>query len=484
MTIQLKKAIKRIRMWVFIIFILFVGNNVFATVSSETNRWSYDLDGVEDTYDYTTKIFESSDLTVSVYDNSAESTTTLTETTDYTVTGAGDDDGGTVVLVSPESYTSDDDLIIRIVLPLTQTTDLVENNPFLAETLEEVFDRAALRDLQLQEQLNRALLRDITQTSSITFPVAEANQILGWNSGATGIENKTPSAVGVNTLQEVFDNGQTITISNGDNQTLALTNSDTTNNPSAMTIANATTNPALYITQTGASAASALRIVNASTRGGFQIEQNGVLAGAKHSLYIVSAVANVNADSALVKIEQVSASASEPCIETTNAGTAADIELGGGRVKFPATQNASSGANTLDDYEEGTYGTADANGIIYPTTSGSITCGSSYTVSYTKIGRQVTIAGQIAVTAVSSPTGYLKLILPFAVKTGAAYAATGAVEIHQMDLSGMWTVLKAEPGQSYAYFVSSLDNASVVQEDASGVAAGDNFVFGLTYFTD
>jgi hypothetical protein len=50
-------------------------------------------------------------------------------------------------------------------------------------------------------------------------------------------------------------------------------------------------------------------------------------------------------------------------------------------ITFPATQVASAGANTLDDYEEGTWTPADASGA-----------GLTFTVTfatYTKIGRQV-----------------------------------------------------------------------------------------------
>lgn len=57
-----------------------------------------------------------------------------------------------------------------------------------------------------------------------------------------------------------------------------------------------------------------------------------------------------------------------------------------GQIKFPATQNASSNANTLDDYEEGTF-----TPVLTFATPGNLSI--SYTTqlgSYTKIGRLVT----------------------------------------------------------------------------------------------
>jgi hypothetical protein len=60
------------------------------------------------------------------------------------------------------------------------------------------------------------------------------------------------------------------------------------------------------------------------------------------------------------------------------------MNLNSGQLKFPATQNASSDANTLDDYEEGTWTpdvrfNSSATGVTYGGRSGT----------YTKIGRVV-----------------------------------------------------------------------------------------------
>ncbi len=55
------------------------------------------------------------------------------------------------------------------------------------------------------------------------------------------------------------------------------------------------------------------------------------------------------------------------------------INLTGGQIKFPTTQSASSDANTLDDYEEGTWTPTIVNG------GGTI----SGTGRYTKVGRIV-----------------------------------------------------------------------------------------------
>jgi len=69
-------------------------------------------------------------------------------------------------------------------------------------------------------------------------------------------------------------------------------------------------------------------------------------------------------------------------------------------ITFPATQSASSDANTLDDYEEGTWTP------VVTSQSGSIT---SYTAtgSYTKVGRIVTIYSNIQVTNIGTASGQM-----------------------------------------------------------------------------
>jgi hypothetical protein len=56
---------------------------------------------------------------------------------------------------------------------------------------------------------------------------------------------------------------------------------------------------------------------------------------------------------------------------------------GAGQIAFPATQNASANANTLDDYEEGTWTPSDGSGAGLTFTS--------VNAFYTKVGRMVTL---------------------------------------------------------------------------------------------
>ena len=63
--------------------------------------------------------------------------------------------------------------------------------------------------------------------------------------------------------------------------------------------------------------------------------------------------------------------------------TTAPVYFTGGQIKFPASQNASTDPNTLDDYEEGSW--TPAVNILYGITPSSAT----YTGRYVKIGKLV-----------------------------------------------------------------------------------------------
>jgi hypothetical protein len=91
---------------------------------------------------------------------------------------------------------------------------------------------------------------------------------------------------------------------------------------------------------------------------------------------------------------------------TISVGDATPSASGAG-ITFPATQSASSNANTLDDYEEGTWTpTVSVNGF---TQSVSSTSG-----SYTKIGNVVTVRMAVNLSSSGRPTSYSEISgIPF-----------------------------------------------------------------------
>jgi len=76
-------------------------------------------------------------------------------------------------------------------------------------------------------------------------------------------------------------------------------------------------------------------------------------------------------------------------------------------ITFPATQSASSDANTLDDYEEGTWS---------PITTGNATYTGQYGY-YTKIGSVATVTGSLRINVLGTGSAYAVNGFPFACLT-------------------------------------------------------------------
>jgi len=104
------------------------------------------------------------------------------------------------------------------------------------------------------------------------------------------------------------------------------------------------------------------------------------------------------------------------------------ISANGGQIKFPASQNASSDANTLDDYEEGTW---------TPTAPVSLVVTNAF---YQKIGNTVYLNVFVNVSSNSSSSGMIINGLPYA-QTGTAsvgcFNASGTPLFAYMDSGGI-----------------------------------------------
>jgi len=146
-----------------------------------------------------------------------------------------------------------------------------------------------------------------------------------------------------------------------------------------------------------------------------------------------------------------------------------------GQVKFPATQNASANANTLDDYEEGTWvpvigGSGGQSGQTYSQQSGT----------YTKVGRLVTVEAFVALSVEGTITGTVQIQgLPF----GAG--SYSAVSLMYSGLATNWVNVMGLLGAGGTYLsVSGAQAATTTNRtDLSAVDTGNAtaFFFSATY---
>ncbi len=153
------------------------------TVSSSTNKVSYSGNGSLTTFAYTFKIFDQSDVVVIL--RAADGTETVqTITTHYSVTGVGSASGGNVVFGSaPASGVT---VVILRSQPLTQGLDLVANDPFDAESLEEALDKLVFMSQKHEEELSRTIKgsrTNVIANSEFTVSATDrANKLFSFDS--------------------------------------------------------------------------------------------------------------------------------------------------------------------------------------------------------------------------------------------------------------------------------------------------------------
>lgn len=163
----------------------------------------------------------------------------------------------------------------------------------------------------------------------------------------------------------------------------------------------------------------------------------------------------------------------------TIAPASGALALGQGQLAFPATQNASADAHTLDDYEEGSFTPelqfgGGATAMSYTTQLGR----------YTKIGRQVTVTGTVVLSAKGSGTGTAEIAgLPFAplndgnpascaVGFAASFASvTGAVLARLQSAASRISLYQSANGAAAALSEANLTNSASLSFTATYDAA-------------
>jgi len=149
----------------------------------------------------------------------------------------------------------------------------------------------------------------------------------------------------------------------------------------------------IYSNNTAAVGVGAALTLGGQTGNGVATYPFGIIQGAKNSAtagdyggYIQFNTIPANGGSPVPNLT-LTTGGGVKALSTISVGNATPSSSGAG-ITFPATQSASSDANTLDDYEEGTWTPTDNSGAgLTFTNNGS---------QYTKIGRAVTINFEIS----------------------------------------------------------------------------------------
>jgi hypothetical protein len=160
---------------------------------------------------------------------------------------------------------------------------------------------------------------------------------------------------------------------------------------------------------------------------------------------------------------------------TIGVGSATPSASGAG-ITFPATQSASSDANTLDDYEEGSW-----------TPTWSVSGGTIAAVYnegfYTKVGRQVFVGGYIGYggSVTGSPSGALSIAgLPFTSSTG--YGQGGGKQAGRGYAGYNFWGTTPQTTLGIAASGTTLALSAVYTDMSRGFSNSDQVYFFATYF--
>lgn len=170
-------------------------------------------------------------------------------------------------------------------------------------------------------------------------------------------------------------------------------------------------------------------------------------------------------------------SLTSPTIATptfTGQATIPTINLTGGQITFPATQSASSDANTLDDYEEGTWTPSLTGTANYTTQSGK----------YTKIGNFVWAAFRLKINAIGTSSGEVSVQgLPFA-GTGLPINSSGGVSYwNSLAVSPYYLSLQVSNTATNVLIVGTTAAQSSITNGIAIFGNGSEFIAAFGYYT-
>jgi hypothetical protein len=139
---------------------------------------------------------------------------------------------------------------------------------------------------------------------------------------------------------------------------------------------------------------------------------------------------------------------------TTNNGSGGTLQVSNG-ITFPATQSAVADANTLDDYEEGTW-----TPVITPS-SGSLT---AYTSGgyYVKVGKLVMVTGYFTITTAGTASGLASYTgLPFALSGATNNQGQLAFVIRESQSTGVMYAGYAQGSSTSGALTAAAGNGSL-----------------------
>lgn len=320
------------------------------TVSSSSNKVQYNGNGSTTVFAYTFKVFDQDDLTVII--RSANGTETVkTITTHYTVSGVGSAGGGNVTMLTAPA--SGETIVILREQDLIQEFDLVPNDPFPAQLMEDALDKLTFMVQQHSEELDRAIKASRTNTiGSTEFTISaasRANKIFAFDSaGELAVTQELGTYRGNWTTGTAFAQRDIVKDTSNGNIYICVTAHTSTGSQPISTNADAAkwallVDAASATTSASAAASSASAAATSATNAS---NSASAAAGSASSASSSASTATTQASNASSSASSASTSATNAAASETAAAASASSASGSASTASTAATNASNSAST------------------------------------------------------------------------------------------------------------------------------------------